>query len=589
MSDPLNGRSPIEPAVAAAVQQYINGEIGDESFKLLESALRSSTEVIDYFIDECSFHDTLSVALHDGKLDRDVVAEDQIRDLAIMDELVNQALYLRRRQEIEGYASELLAVEHRHDQEQVANLRASITTGHRQRRVIVIPKAAVWLLCAALIGLIASSAVWLHATRTTVVDAPTSPPQTPGQPGEPLQVATVAGAVDARWADGTEVQVGEVIFTHPVELTSGVIKLNLTNGVQLTVEAPSRFTPHSDMLVGLDAGKLVGQVPANAHRFTIRTQQADIVDLGTEFAVEVDPAGVSQVHVLDGLVQIEPGEGSRLFEPVLAEAGSAFGLSGSRSPEPIDLADNRFYRWVPGPYERMIRDASPLAYWRFNTRDEHGMVNGLGRAQAALSGVTASYSDENTPRVSEAGDRSLWLEKAGHYICTREDLGLDELQGFTVEAWVWVPRDVDGYMRVVSNRGKTERKGWTSSGFAIGVSGKPEDRVDGPVVMVTRFGVFDAYATHAIPVEQWAHLAVAFDDANGFIIYVNGQRQPARTQLKTDLDPDRGEGRFRVGGGSLLHQSLRREAWVGGIDELAIYDRVLEEEVIAAHADINFK
>ena len=588
MSDPLNGRSPIEPAVAVAVQQYINGEIGDESFKLLESALRSSAEVIDYFIDECSFHDTLSAALHEGKLDRDMVAEDQIRGLAVMDELVEQALYLRRRQEIEGYANELLAAEHRHDQEQAAHLRASVSTGHGQRRVIVIPKAAVWLLCAALIGLIASLVVWLDATRT-VVNVPSVPSDAPGQPDEPLQVATVAGALDAQWADGTEVQVGEVIFAHPVELTSGVIKLNLTNGVQLTIEAPARFTPHSDMLVGLDAGKLVGQVPANAHRFTIRTQEADIVDLGTEFAVEVDPAGVSQVHVLDGLVQIEPGEGSTPFDPVLAEAGSAFGLSGSRPPEPITHAENRFYRWVPGPYERMIRDASPLAYWRFNRRDEHGMVNGLGRAQAALSGVTASYSDENTPRVSGPGDRSLWLEQAGHYICTREDLGLDELQGFTVEAWVWVPRDADGYMRVVSNRGKTESKGWTSSGFAIGVSGKPEDRVNGPVVMVTRFGVFDAYAARAIPVEQWVHLAVVFDDADGFVIYVNGEKQPARTQLKTDLDPDRGEGRFRVGGASLLHQSLRREAWVGGIDELAIYDRVLEEKEITAHAEFEVR
>jgi hypothetical protein len=74
----------------------------------------------------------------------------------------------------------------------------------------------------------------------------------------------------------------------------------------------------------------------------VETPNAQIIDLGTEFAVDVDHSGV-EVHVLDGDVAVQPGSkrrsrGSR-FE---LGAGQARRVDEVGAVEVIDLAIDRF-------------------------------------------------------------------------------------------------------------------------------------------------------------------------------------------------------------------------------------------------------
>jgi hypothetical protein len=80
--------------------------------------------------------------------------------------------------------------------------------------------------------------------------------------------------------------------------------------------------------------------------FTQRTSTRDIIDLGTEFAVDVEPSGKTEVHVLEGLVEWTP---SRTLEGgQLVPGGEAirFALPEATKGERVPLRGPRFQELV---------------------------------------------------------------------------------------------------------------------------------------------------------------------------------------------------------------------------------------------------
>ena len=58
-------------------------------------------------------------------------------------------------------------------------------------------------------------------------------------------------------------------------------------------------------------------MPRFARGYTILTPTAEVVDLGTEFGVDVDDSGASEVHVFDGDVVARPARGWRFARPTI--------------------------------------------------------------------------------------------------------------------------------------------------------------------------------------------------------------------------------------------------------------------------------
>ena len=59
-------------------------------------------------------------------------------------------------------------------------------------------------------------------------------------------------------------------------------------GVMVYVEAPARFDAVSDKRVMLHSGRLSASVPPEGVGFTVETPEAEVVDFGTEFSVDVE-------------------------------------------------------------------------------------------------------------------------------------------------------------------------------------------------------------------------------------------------------------------------------------------------------------
>ncbi len=120
-------------------------------------------------------------------------------------------------------------------------------------------------------------------------------------------VARLTGVVDVAWAPGTRTRTpgDPVPQDEPIVLTSGLIEIQFVKGTKVLVEGPATFIARDRNQGYLSRGKLVAQVPRRANGFKLQTPQATIVDLGTEFGVEVDESGKTDVHVFQGNVLAE--------------------------------------------------------------------------------------------------------------------------------------------------------------------------------------------------------------------------------------------------------------------------------------------
>ncbi len=128
-------------------------------------------------------------------------------------------------------------------------------------------------------------------------------------PPTKVPVATLVTAVDAQWTGKRDPAVHG--FTPgPWKLESGVAELRTSAGAIVTLQGPSEFIWRTAGLMELRSGLLQATVPPQASGFTVRTNAARIVDIGTRFGVRVDSTHPTEVHVFEGHVRAEPGNGS---------------------------------------------------------------------------------------------------------------------------------------------------------------------------------------------------------------------------------------------------------------------------------------
>lgn len=175
----------------------------------------------------------------------------------------------------------------------------------KQRGIVSLPRVrlrSTWLAVAAIaVGMIAVVAILLPrqpAGGSAVADAPVVEEEASGY-------AVIAGQANAVWKTTPELADGELVPAGQLELEAGVVQLELFSGVTVIVEGAATFEIESPMAMSVTSGKVRAHVPDAAHGFRIRTERGDIVDLGTEFAVDVT-SDRSELHVLDGEVEWHP-------------------------------------------------------------------------------------------------------------------------------------------------------------------------------------------------------------------------------------------------------------------------------------------
>ncbi|QDT00898.1 FecR family protein [Adhaeretor mobilis] len=90
-----------------------------------------------------------------------------------------------------------------------------------------------------------------------------------------------------------------------IRVTKGKLELKYAHGSKVVLHAPAAYELISNMKARILLGRLTATVSDQAKGFSVLTPRAMVVDLGTQFGVEVNNDGATDVVVFEGEVDVD--------------------------------------------------------------------------------------------------------------------------------------------------------------------------------------------------------------------------------------------------------------------------------------------
>ena len=395
-----------------------------------------------------------------------------------------------------------------------------------------------------------------------------------------------------RQVEGTALLVGEY------ELQRGLLHLQFGGGVMVYLEAPARFDAVSNSRVVLHSGRLSARVPPEGIGFTVETPEAEVVDFGTEFSVDV-AGGASEVHVFDGLVRVNPGASHQLetSKSIDLQASEAIRITrGTSDPVDISIESNRFIRNFDEPrlnYARAIKQLSPVAYYRMPIRDR-----GLVSEPPEYSGVVLTGEGRRPPHakgVFAGGSLRVGVDSIGRGGRVDSPPPLSTGQ-FSIAVFVYLESPAPSGVIATNMDGKRgnfdlsiNEHGMLHATIVVDEVTSPLRKtgvVDEVTSPLRKTGVVDEVTSpeprtipskttgsSVLPQKTWRHVVVTADGVQ-LQLYEDGRlvaSKPCAAMATSESDP--------IWFGT---NASTTQVWDGRIDEVTLFDRALSEEEIAA-------
>ena len=222
-------------------------------------------------------------------------------------------------------------------------------------------------------------------------------------------IGSLAGDDRARWSKETPPAEGAVRIGQRYELLSGRVDVALARGAPVVIDGPATWLLESEQRLRFDSGKLAARVPKSAIGFTVATPLAEVVDLGTEFGVEVDGGGKTEVHVLKGEVEVKqvPTEPTAVIGPTRVVAGQAVRVvAAGEQPERIPVDRPAFagaLQQAAAPQARPD-DQRVTKIWLGNLFDDHPHVPLADAMRTDTFKAAADFNDLGVNRTFYGGD-----------------------------------------------------------------------------------------------------------------------------------------------------------------------------------------
>jgi hypothetical protein len=230
-----------------------------------------------------------------------------------------------------------------------------------------------------------------------------------GRRGEPFVVATLTRLEDCEWMEkGAPLRYGQQLAEGTrIALRAGVVRITFESGAEAVLQGPCDFTVDNAMHGTIRSGRVAVTAPKRAYGFRIRSPNAEVIDLGTEFGVNVDQGGNSEVHVFSGevLSRSMDDQRDRPGELIRVTANNALQFGGEQPPRTIASDDTLFAVDATRAQRPTASDAVPadaaLALWL--AADSSVKTQEGGRVVAwsdILHGDNVSAEDALQPEVA---------------------------------------------------------------------------------------------------------------------------------------------------------------------------------------------
>jgi hypothetical protein len=267
------------PEFDDAVAAVCHGSASEAELRALNELLRSDPRARDEYLIRVELHSRLAS-------DPDLFCQDQAEQpvSASVTEALNRNS--RRKEALISFNNETpyvgcYAVQGQGARRTVARSWASAT---RRKTATILALAASLVLLATGIW-----SLWLRPKSTRNGTTSTA-------------VAMLTRAVDAEWG-AAPVPVGSALEPGRLRLESGLAQVAFYSGARVVIEGPAELLIISQNEAACPTGRLLATVPSPALGFRLKTDQLDVVDLGTEFGINAT-RDRTEAHVFKGKVEV---------------------------------------------------------------------------------------------------------------------------------------------------------------------------------------------------------------------------------------------------------------------------------------------
>lgn len=168
-------------------------------------------------------------------------------------------------------------------------------------------------------------------------------------------IAQIVAISDAAWQPDAQVhhEADGLQKGASLGLARGLIEIMFACGASVILEGPATFDITDGSTATLSRGRLVATLEKPTGPFSIHTPSAVVTDRGTQFGVEVDAAGKTEVRVFAGLVELAT---LGTAAPLQLAAGTAGEVAPAGAIAKIDApAPKKFAMTVPRPATKPSR------------------------------------------------------------------------------------------------------------------------------------------------------------------------------------------------------------------------------------------
>jgi len=596
----------------AAVLKYLDGELTPREVDAFADAMSGDRALVERFVSICYLEQLSTEISAVALVDLEAEALDS-GEAMLPAQLVHEVLNRQRETRLIEEASRVEEERSASRARERARRRDDASSDRDTKpRQIVVPR---WGLYGGIAAALAFAVLLLVNGQPGTSPPPRAVVLPPEVGPEPVVVAQLIRAHRATWSEDapaadqidadTRVP-GQIYVGQRLRLEEGLVELQTARGVRVLLQGPAEAMFESEMALRLRSGRLSATVAVNGRGFEVRTDQATIVDRGTEFGVSVDRSGQTRADVFAGLITYAPpdsphdanplrlvqGEGIEVGSTGEARRIEADELAYVREPEfearVLADAGSAYHRWLAYCYA-LRRDPSVVAFYLFEQADHESntLHNSASGPQVAPDGQMGNGREIAAPtwergRFEKTHALQFGLDGAGRVrgVVVPDHDSLDLIGPITFAAWV-KPRGIsDPWNTIFSKRDiPPNRLNYQLSVRGLGQQGKLRFQF-GMGDEAAQVAWFDHTPELSAPAaDSWQHVAVTVD-GKSIRYYHNGVRVLSRAQSETPVAND---APLLIGTSSPMLEPPYQHGMRpldGAISELMIASRIFNEHEI---------
>ncbi len=358
--------------------------------------------------------------------------------------------------------------------------------------------------------------------------------------------------------------------TGLLRLESGSVYLSFNSGATAIIEGPAELSIESGNRVFLKSGRITAEVPPAASGFTVNTPRFNAVDIGTRFGIIVDGEGNSELHVMQGEVEVSRASGNSV--PIRVYEGLAIRADSRTRTElrPVSYEGDHFKLQLGKP-----RVSQPDLCFHFD-ESVGAILEDSGRNKLFDVPMIGSGELDHSPRRGPGRKGGGLVFQAGETldVALSSDFQLDEPH--TISFWLKIPPKVGRNIHEeIMHYGGSSRFWRVSANFGANRGERGAFRLDcGDSYVVGSSDIADG---------NWHHVAYRYiatsksDLASQIHLFVDG---------KPEVLSDFQSGSVLTGPvGSLKLGGTQSQGFQGWIDDLNVFREAASTATIQTLAE----